>query len=65
MEWPIRPFSQLALSTSQTVICTEIVAESGVDLVQLLGEYSLNAPEKYWDQVYTRFCLDFSADPCT
>ena len=48
--------------TLQTAICTEIEAESDVDLVQL-GEYNQNAPEKYWDQVYTRFGLNFSADP--
>ena len=42
-----RPFSQLALSTLQTAIYTEIEAESGVDLVQVLGEYNLIAPEKY------------------
>ena len=51
--------------TSQTAICADIKAESGVDLVQVLDEYNLNAPEKYWDQVYTRFCLNFSADPGT
>ena len=30
---------------SQTAICAEIEAESGVDLVQVLGECNLNAPE--------------------
>ena len=43
-----RLFSQLALSPSQTAIrCAEIEAESGVDYVQVLKEYNLNASEKY------------------
>ena len=55
----------ISAATSQTAICAEIEAESGVHLVQVLGEYNLSAPEEYWDQVYTRFCLDLSADPGT
>ena len=38
---------------SQTVICIE--PRLKLDLIPVLGECSLNAPEKYWDQKYLSF----------
>ena len=48
-----RPISWLALSHRRqwfALKSRQNLAEQHVDLIQVLGEYSLNAPEKYWDQ---------------
>ena len=52
-------FLTIGAVMSQTAICTEIEAMYVVDLVQILGECDPNVHEKYRDQVYDTFGLDF------
>ena len=62
---PVLTFLTIGAVMSQTAICAEFKAQYVVDLVQVLGDCSPNAPEKYWGQVYNILSLDFSADPGT
>ena len=46
------------MSQTASVLNSRTFCVVHIDLVQILGEYNSDAPEKYWYQVYTTFCFN-------
>ena len=61
---PIWVFKDILMCVLCIWICVEIEAEIDVDLFPVLFRGIQIVLTKYLNQVYTRFCLEFSADRC-